>query len=150
MGSPAAPSYSAPALDTYGSAASAPVYTPISNDPAPVDVITTVKLIDPPSVVRVIPAILDPVVVVQEADVVDLRTAFSAEARQPKAINDDSGKLNQVESEPSKALQGEFVPVQSDLIIDLTEKKKAVVEVEVPASPPAFEGLAPAPAPAFE
>ena len=60
------------------------------------------------------------------------------------------------------------MPVQSDLIIDLTENKEAAVEVEVPAPPPgdttcnvwsnmivmkpdaAFEGLAPAPAPAFE
>jgi len=158
-GSPAAPSYSAPALDTYGSAASPPVYTPTSNDPAPVDVVTTVKLIEPPAAVEVIHPItnvplapLDPVVVVQEADVVDLRTAVPEEARQPKAINGDSGKLNQVESKPSKTLQGEFVPVQSELIIDLTENKDNVadVEIEVPAPPPAFEGLAPAPAPAFE
>merc|ERR1719237_801148 len=105
-GSPAAPSYSAPALDTYGSAASPPVYTPTSNDPAPVDVVTTVKLIEPPTVVEVIHPItnvplapLDPVVDVQEADVVDLRTAVPEEARQPKAVNGDSGKLNQVESE---------------------------------------------------
>ena len=130
------------------------MYTPTSNDPAPVDVITTVKLIEPAPVVEVIPAVqvdpvitnaplaLDPVVVVQEvetdqlvhpvelnnsqdidislrqqsdslpekevsivefvnvkADVVDLRTAGSAEARQPKAINGDSGKLNQVQNE---------------------------------------------------
>ena len=145
-GSPAAPSYSAPALDTYGSAASPPVYTPTSNDPAPVDVVTTVKLIEPPTVVEVVHPItnvplapLDPVVDVQEvetdevvqpvelingqdidislrqqsdslpekevsivefvnvkADVVDLRTAVPEEARQPKAVNGDSGKLNQV------------------------------------------------------
>ena len=145
-GSPAAaPAYSAPALDTYGAAASPPVYTPTSNDPAPVDVVTTVKLVEPVPVVEIIPAIevdpvitnaplaLDPVVVVEEvetddlfqpavdislrqqsdhlpekevsivefvnvkatlADVVNLRTA---EARQPKAINGDSGKLNQVQ-----------------------------------------------------
>lgn len=62
------------------------------------------------------------------------------------------------------------MPVQSELIIDLTENKDNVadVEIEVPAPPPgdttwnvwsnmilmkpnsAFEGLAPAPAPAFE
>ena len=147
-GSPAAPSYSAPALDTYGSAASPPVYTPTSNDPAPVDVVTTVKLIEPPTVVEVVHPItnvplapLDPVVDVQEvetdelvqpvelingqdidislrqqsdslpekevsivefvnvkADVVDLRTAVPEEARQPKAVNGDSGKLNQVQN----------------------------------------------------
>ena len=132
------------------------MYTPTSNDPAPVDVITTVKLIEPAPVVEVIPAVqvdpvitnaplaLDPVVVVQEVetdqlvhpvelnnsqdidislrqqsdslpekevsivefvnvkaaigDVVDLRTPGSAEARQPKAINGDSGKLNQVQN----------------------------------------------------
>lgn len=148
-GSPAAPSYSAP-----------PVYTPTSNDPAPVDVITTVKLVEPPAVVEIIPAIevdpvitnaplaLDPVVVVEEADVVDLRTT---EAREPKAIDGNSGNLNQVDSEPGKALEGKFVPVQSDIIIDLTENKdNANVAVEAPAPPPAFEGLAPAPAPAFE
>ena len=142
----AAPAYSAPALDTYGAAASPPVYTPTSNDPAPVDVVTTVKLVEP--VVEIIPAVevepvitnaplvaLEPVVVVEEvetddlfqpavdislrqqsvslpekevsivefvnvkaiADVVNLRTAESEEARQPKAISGDSGKLNQVQ-----------------------------------------------------
>merc|ERR1712066_27770 len=86
---------------------------------------------------------------VQEADIVDLRTA--AEPRQPKAISGDSGKKNQVVSEQGKALQGQFVPVDTDLIIDLTENKEAApVEVESPAVPPAFEGDAPAPAPEFE
>ena len=43
----------------------------------------------------------------------------------------------QVASQPSKALQGEFVPVQGDLIIDLTENKAAAnVEIEAPAPPP--------------
>ena len=44
----------------------------------------------------------------------------------------------QVESEPNKALKGEFVPVQSELIIDLTENKDnaANEEIEVPAPPP--------------
>merc|ERR1712088_288339 len=83
-----------------------------------------------------------------KADVVDLRTT---EAREPKAIDGNSGNLNQVDSEPGKALEGKFVPVQSDIIIDLTENKEnANVAVEAPAPPPAFEGLAPAPAPAFE
>merc|ERR1712066_632368 len=85
---------------------------------------------------------------VQEADIVDLRTA--AEPRQPKAISGDSGKKNQVVSEQGKAPQGQFVPVDTDLIIDLTENKEAApVEVESPAVPPAFEGDAPAPAPEF-
>ena len=125
------------------------MYTPTSNDPAPVDVVTTVKLIEPPAVVEVIHPItnvplapLDPVVDVQEvetdelvqpvelingqdidislrqqsdslpekevsivefvnvkADVVDLRTAVPEEARQPKAVNGDSGKLNQVQND---------------------------------------------------
>ena len=40
-------------------------------------------------------------------------------------------------SEQGKALQGQFVPVDTDLIIDLTEDKEAAhVEVESPAVPP--------------
>ena len=40
-------------------------------------------------------------------------------------------------SEQGKALQGQFVPVDTDLIIDLTENKEAApVEVESPAVPP--------------
>ena len=115
-GSPAAPSYSAPALDTYGAAASPPVYTPISNNPAPVDVVPTIKLVDAP--VEILPAVeIDPLITKAPLNVEDHDEALEVQEVETleKPVELDNSQHSDSQPENEVAIV-DFVNVKADIV----------------------------------